>query len=275
MKRQLAWAGALLIAAAATNANIIHEWNFSDSAGTLMTGAANTGSVGGVSFAGGDAAWTTNGAGGLEIKSVSGTNLIQSNANMGSGINGIVSVQYDLSWNFTAAVPGVNREFFLISRTSSGDNPTGNQFRFAVSNFSGSQGGSGNIQIATTTAGAAGSGNYTNPVTIADLNTTPTGSVSLKATYTWNDDNTMLMDILAEYSLEGGANWTAMNLGGAFTPYAISDLGDLRIHGKGDFNDDNFYRFDAVTVTVVPEPATIAALLGLAALGFVAWRRRR
>jgi len=82
-------------------------------------------------------------------------------------------------------------------------------------------------------------------------------------------------EIVQWFAKHGVEKAHAMNLGGAFTPYAISDLGDLRIHGKGDFNDDNFYRFDAVTVTVVPEPATIAALLGLAALGFVAWRRRR
>jgi hypothetical protein len=34
-------------------------------------------------------------------------------------------------------------------------------------------------------------------------------------------------------------------------------------------------RLDLMSVTVVPEPATFAALLGLLAIGFAAWRRRR
>lgn len=38
---------------------------------------------------------------------------------------------------------------------------------------------------------------------------------------------------------------------------------------------NNFTLFDNITLAAVPEPSTYAALLGLLALGVVAWRRRR
>lgn len=38
---------------------------------------------------------------------------------------------------------------------------------------------------------------------------------------------------------------------------------------------DRFFFLDDVTVTAIPEPAAYVAFVGLAALGFAAWRRRR
>jgi hypothetical protein len=51
----------------------------------------------------------------------------------------------------------------------------------------------------------------------------------------------------------------------------------FRVQAEGSTlvnGDANFY-LDNITVTAVPEPSTCAALFGLMALGFVAWRRRR
>ena len=249
---------------------VLHRWTFDEPAGTLMTATANSGSIGGVSFVGGHPDWTTNGMGGLEIRSNSGDALIQSNANMGPEINGIIRVRYDISWNFANAVPGFNREIFLISRTSSGSAPAGNQFRFALSNWSASQGGGGFIQLSTQTAGVTGPGdaNYRSPVQIApNLEAAPTGSVSLRVTYTFDESNTMLMGVAAEYTIDGGDTWMPQNLGGDFTPYNISNLGDLRIHAKGPFNETNYYRVDAVTVSRFVEdsgpPAGVPQLMVL------------
>jgi hypothetical protein len=274
MKTLLLTTGAVLWTAAVVNANIIHSWDFSDPAGTLMTAAGNSGTVGGVNFAGANAAWTTDGVGSLSIGSASGDSLIQSNANMGP-VNGTFSIQYDMGWNFGTAVMGNHREMFLISRTASGSNPSGNVFRFSMTVYSGQS----SLFFAHVASGHTGmtSGdlNYRNPVTIANLEDTPAGSLSLKVTYTFNEANTMMNGIMAEYSLNGGASWMPYALDGTFAPFAVTDLGDLRLHAKGNFSETNYYRVDGITVTVVPEPATYAALLGLAALIGIAIRRKR
>lgn len=59
----------------------------------------------------------------------------------------------------------------------------------------------------------------------------------------------------------GGATWT------------IGD--DTKLFSSGSWNTIPVSALMSVTATAVPEPGTYAALAGLTALGFVAWRRRR
>lgn len=233
----------MLLSGGSLLAQRLHVWDFKDPAGTALAAAANSGTVGGLAFAGGDMTWAADGSGSLLIKSTTGDALIQSNANMGE-LNGKFTIQYDLGWDFATAAASNHRELFLISRTSAGADPAGNQFRFNISVNSGTSA----LYIATSTAGVAGGGNYNSPVTIADLSTQSSGMVSLAVTYTWNEDNTQLNSIEAHYSTDGGRTWTAMDLGGTFTPYAITNLGDLRIHGKGLYSDTDYYRVERVMV---------------------------
>jgi hypothetical protein len=248
----------VLCAAGAPAVVIPHQWRFDEPAGTPLGAVLDSGAAGGAAFSGGSPDWAADGAGALALLSASGTGLLQASANMGPSIAGRLVVRYDLSWNFATALPGVNRELFLINRTASGASPSGNRFRFAVSNFSGASGGAGQLQIATTAAGVAGAGSYAGPVTIANLETDPAGSASLRVSFTFNANHTRLEAVDAAFSLDGGASWTAMELGGEFSPYALTNLGDLRIHAKGDFNELNCFRIDGISVAIMDD-ATAAA----------------
>lgn len=71
----------------------------------------------------------------------------------------------------------------------------------------------------------------------------------------------------------GGISWNGSVASGVATvtsTHNIADGGPVTISGVGLVGSSaNF------TVEVIPEPSTYAALFGLAALGFVFWRRRR
>lgn len=60
--------------------------------------------------------------------------------------------------------------------------------------------------------------------------------------------------------------------------FYLGALPEGTVHGFGLFVDNRAggnMRIDNYTITAIPEPATYAALLGLGALGLIAWRRRR
>jgi hypothetical protein len=69
---------------------------------------------------------------------------------------------------------------------------------------------------------------------------------------------------------------TALTLAGH---NAIGNLNSVGIHvsttATSGSNNQTQWRTDNIAVTAIPEPSTYAALLGLLAIGFVAWRRRR
>lgn len=137
------------------------------------------------------------------------------------------------------------------------------------------------IIVSNTVAGGAGGG-----VPIADLGLTAGGSV----TFTYDSINLTGAGPVGGFKWEAwGGNVIRGNTGDVF-PTVIGDgttwetytfdwtlpaLTDKIIFvalWAGGANTDTV-GFD--NVGVVPEPATYAALLGLCALGFVAWRRRR
>lgn len=69
-------------------------------------------------------------------------------------------------------------------------------------------------------------------------------------------------------------NWTAANTANGFDSTSITAWG---FGGSGLGTVAFAYSVDklSLTTSAVPEPATYAALFGVASLGFVAWRKRR
>ncbi|MCC5842506.1 MAG: PEP-CTERM sorting domain-containing protein [Opitutales bacterium] len=60
--------------------------------------------------------------------------------------------------------------------------------------------------------------------------------------------------------------------------FFLGALPEGTVHGFGLFVDNRAggnMRIDNYTITAIPEPTTYAAIFGLFALGFIAWRRRR
>jgi len=230
-----------------------HRWTFDEHPGILLEDARDTGGPGGASFAGGHPDWSVVGGGGLHLGSASGETLVQANALLGEGLHRQFSVRYDLSWRFVDPIPPLNREFFLVNRATGPNDPEGNRFRFAISNFSAGQGGGGTLQLSTTTAGFAGSTTYTHPVSLANLSSAPEGSVSLRVTFVFDRSTPLLRNVVAEYSVDAGSIWIPLQLGSEFIPYALSELRDLRLHAKGNFDEGNFFRLDAITVSRVDD----------------------
>lgn len=66
----------------------------------------------------------------------------------------------------------------------------------------------------------------------------------------------------------GGVSLQASHTGG---PAAFNTFG---FGFNGGLASGNGYAFDSVSVTVIPEPSTYAALFGVLGLGLVVWRRR-
>lgn len=128
-----------------------------------------------------------------------------------------------------------------------------------------------------------------NPKTVGGISST-TGSLVFSyvastqvITAGYNFNGTLIQ--FGSYGVAGGTNGSTANAdwamsGGTFT---ISLFGQASTSGSaytlssGTTYLDDFSTTDSVTsmTAPVPEPSTYAALFGVAALGFAAWRRRR
>lgn len=113
----------------------------------------------------------------------------------------------------------------------------------------------------TTLSGAnpTSSGNYTFTSTGLALSANTTYWVAAATSGSGQYDWDATADL--SQSNTGGATWT---IGDSTQLFYSGSWGTITVSGMM-----------SVTATAVPEPGTYAALAGLTALGFVAWRRRR
>jgi hypothetical protein len=142
------------------------------------------------------------------------------------------------------------------------------------------------VSTAITTDGAYGTATGTNALTLTfsglDNSLTYTLEVFSVAAGlpTFNDADTPIINGVAtnwatgftsraaRYAKTTGATFAGLSTDGAGNlSFAISDA----LHSNAIMNGAIL----TATASAVPEPSTYAALAGLAALGFVAWRRRR
>lgn len=83
---------------------------------------------------------------------------------------------------------------------------------------------------------------------------------------------------LASYGVNGsGGNYqpTGWNLGSA-APFMVQIMGVGQAGASGGFSiSEGTVYADNFSVSAIPEPSTYAAMFGVLAVGFAAWRRRR
>jgi len=94
-------------------------------------------------------------------------------------------------------------------------------------------------------------------------------------TITRTDANTLAISI----SITGGAlsdyngSWSVSSTSDPF--YTTFDTAAIMMNSNGLFDSLTLYNVSITSTSSIPEPATVALLLGGATLGFVGWRRRR
>lgn len=120
-----------------------------------------------------------------------------------------------------------------------------------------------------------------------------TGRLALQINGTdWLISSTSLISqtsmVVKEYTNLLTESWITGGFSGGVVDDDLSDNGTTSITGTDVITGYGYYgdtdalggnasriRLDYISVTAVPEPAAAAALLGLGALGFAIWRRRR
>ncbi len=251
----------------------IHLWNFDETAGIGIEATTNSGtsaSLGAPTWGepannnAGD--WATTGS----AMRITGNNneastLATSVVSMSDLNTGTIRFEWDLSWTLTAA-PGVVRETFLINRDGGGSN----RFRWTLTNPSSSTPTDPLMRLNLDGNGFAALNNLT--FTQDELVMNGFGAnLVLQADFTFGDvgGNNGVTALAARYSYNSDS-FSEINIG-TFTPYAVANLNDLRLHSKGALSDTQYLDFNSVSVTVIPEPG--AALLG--GLGLLALLRRR
>jgi hypothetical protein len=266
--RTLVTAGFLITAALSASATVLHQWNFNDAAGTLITGtAASTGSGAAIAWTNpsGDlttgGGWRTSGEGQLQIQTVSGGTVLQSLAPLGGSLaNGANGVRFDwnVSWSFDGPNgSGATRDIYLINRNVGG---ASNIFRFSIELPEGSSAPA--LYAEGTLKGRGGA-------LVGNLGLT--GSAVLRVDYFFAPDNTAITGVTYGYSLNGD-DFVSVSLNAG--PNTVTNMGDLRLHAKGNYSATNYFALDSISVSSIPEPSAYAALFGFGALALVAARRR-
>lgn len=147
----------------------------------------------------------------------------------------------------------------LTTLHEQGKNSDGSQASTSIRDRTGS-----NTALISTTTGYTTLGSSIVPPVTFQIDTTYTGSMTITRTASG-------VDISVAYT--GGAFGTNYAFSRSDTTDAVFQFDMLAFHVNS--NVATAFTLDNVAVSVIPEPSTYAALAGLLALGFVAWRRRQ
>jgi arylsulfatase A-like enzyme len=218
----------------------LHRWEFNEPAGTLPAATTNSGTAannGGPTFStpspGG---YATDGSGNLRINGVDyGTTLAQSLAALGTNVTGTAWFRWDVSWHYqTAASSDEPRAVYLINRDQNGSN----RFRWSIIDSV----ASGSVRIEMDGSGFAANANI---ASAHPRGTTGNNKISLVAGFQWTGGQ--ITAIEPYYSVDG-TNFLQIPIA-AFTSYSVANLGDLRLHAKGNFTGaTNRFEVDRVLV---------------------------
>lgn len=102
-----------------------------------------------------------------------------------------------------------------------------------------------------------------------------TGYFAANTTYTFSVQMSHNAGTLSITTSLTGGNFSGMNYTTSDSTSPVLSFDTLAIRVGGGSNQFSNYNFESFTVSQIPEPSTYAAFAGLAALGLVAYRRRR
>ena len=254
VRSALALATALVLPVLAS-AQVLHTWNFNDTAGTALSASAGTG---GILFNTAISGVATDGSGGLAIAytSTSSTRSFADIPDVGAGILqlDVLVAGWDLSGVTAEPDFGPLVEFGFANVTGSSNGTT----RTALIQFAADASGAEIVGV----AGGTGS---TNTATGIVFGKTQAAPVTFRLVANFDADTYAISSSADNYSTVTGGTLAA-DRGANFI--LIRTL-DNFAEGGGSFT------VDSITVSAVPEPASAAALVGVAALALTAARRRR
>ncbi len=253
---------AFLIAAScglsAAEAQVLHQWSFNEADGVGIEATANSGTE----ATSGTPTWTAptnNNTGdwattGSGIMRITGNNtsvgtLSQSFVTLPDTDSGVVRFEWDIDWSLTAPATGGPRETFLINRDEGG----ANRFRWTLSNPTGGASPAMRLNIDGNGFAAIPNLTFANDELVLDGND---GNLVLRTDFTFGDvgGTNGVAALEASYSYDGSP-FSVIDIG-TFTPYAVANLNDLRLHSKGALSETEFLDFDGVAVSI-PDGALI------------------
>lgn len=220
-------ATATVLVASTLQAAPAHLWEFSEPVGTLPGATTNSGSAaatnGTPTFSnptlGG---YATDGAGALRINGIDyGLNIAQSVAQLGTNLTGEVWLRWDVSWNYqTVASSTEPRAVYFINRDQNG----ANRFRWSIVDSV----ASGSVRVEMDGNGFAAN---TSIASAHPRGTTNNNRIHLATGFRWTGGQITAVE--PYYSVDG-TNFTQVPIP-ALTNYSVANLGDLRLHAKGNF----------------------------------------
>jgi arylsulfatase A-like enzyme len=233
----------------------LHRWEFAEPAGTLPAATTNSGTAAisgrptfgnptngttGAAIGG----YATDGNGALQINGVDyGTIVASSVAQLGTNLTGQVWFRWDVSWNYQTAAGSAPRAVYLINRDQNG----ANRFRWSIIDAV----ATGSVRVEMDGSGFAAK---TSIASADPRGTTNNNIVHLATGFRWTGGQ--ITGVEPYYSVDG-TNFTQIPIP-AFTNFTVSNLGDLRLHAKGNFTGDtNWFKVDRVLV------GSTAAAIGL------------
>ncbi len=224
----------------------LHRWEFDEAAATLPAATTNSGTAatnGAPTFGnptnGSTGAllggYATDGAGALRINGADyGTVVASSVAQLGTNLTGQVWFRWDVSWNYQTAAGTAPRAVYLINRDRNG----ANRFRWSILDFVASS----SVRVEMDGNGFAAN----TSIAAADPRGTASNNLIHLATgFRWTGGQ--ITSVEPYYSVDG-TNFTQIPIP-AFTNYSVANLGDLRLHAKGNFaGATNWFKVDRVLV---------------------------